>query len=103
EFESGVFVLLDDGPVETYSREQTARARIGQYFSAQFPVGRTLCVPANRPGGNRSIRAQFELAGEQRVHAAIIHDDHDQVNGLAANLKTDASAGRRQGGGSAPA
>ena len=46
----------------------------------------------DRAGSGGSIRAQLKVARQQRLHTALIHDDHYQIHGLAANLQSDASA-----------
>src|SRR2546427_5185669 len=48
-------------------------------------------MPADRPGGYAGVGAQFELAGEQVLHAILVHDQHDQINRLAADLQSEAS------------
>ena len=48
-------------------------------------------MPADRPGGYAGVGAQFELAGEQVLHAILVHDQHDQINSLAADLQSEAS------------
>jgi hypothetical protein len=60
-------------------------------------------VPTHGTGGYRRIGAKLELIGKQRLHAAIVHYHHHQVNGLPANLQTNASTGCGQGRRSAPA
>src|SRR5438128_5924433 len=49
-------------------------------------------MPADRPGGYAGVGAQFELAGEQVLHSFLVHDQHDQINRLAADLQAEASA-----------
>ena len=59
-------------------------------------------MPADRPGGYAGVGTQFELAGEQVLHAILVHDQHDQINSLAADLQSEASAFDGEERGSAP-
>src|SRR5437899_12919445 len=60
-------------------------------------------MPADWPGGYAGVRTQFELAGEQVLHAILVHDQHDQINSLAADLQSEASAFHSKECRSAPA
>src|SRR5437899_3515629 len=48
-------------------------------------------MPADRPGGYADVVTEFELAGEQVLYAILVHDQHDQINSLAADLQSEAS------------
>src|SRR5438046_9669396 len=48
-------------------------------------------MPADRPGVYAGVGTQFELAGEQVLNAILVHDQHDQINSLAADLQPEAS------------
>ena len=45
-----------------------------------------------RTGGRAGIGAQFEFAGKKVLHPFIIHNYHDQIDSLSANLQPKASA-----------
>src|SRR5208282_3903551 len=87
-----IFVLLDHRAVQADSREQATGARIGQHLGSHLPISVALGVTAYRPCRHRGVRAKSEFAREEMLHALLIHDQHDQVHGLAADLKTDAAA-----------
>src|SRR6202008_2090099 len=41
---------------------------------------------------HRGVCSQRELARQQMLHAIVIHDQHDQVDGLGADLKSEAAS-----------
>jgi hypothetical protein len=92
ELSGGVFVLLNHCTVKTNSCKQTASSRVCEDFSSKLPIGGSFGVAAYRPCGDRGVRAQLELVGKQRLHAAVIHYDHYQVNSLSADLQANAAA-----------
>src|ERR1700722_13455745 len=49
------------------------------------------------------VRAQGKLARQQVLHAILIHDQHDQVDGLPANLESEAAPADGEERGRAPA
>ena len=49
-------------------------------------------MTTNRARSHSSIGAQLELAAEQVLHSFLVHDQHDQINRLAADLQSEASA-----------
>src|ERR1700761_8036228 len=51
----------------------------------------------------RAFTRQFELAGKQMLQAAVVHDQHDEVDALNANLQSPASATDGNKCGRAPA
>src|SRR5207244_5604050 len=71
--------------------EPALRARVAQLLCPCLPIGVRRGMPADRPGGYAGVGAQFELAGEQVLHAILVHDQHDQINRLAADLQSEAS------------
>src|SRR5262245_57407287 len=46
----------------------------------------------DRPGRHRRIRTQRKLARQQMLHAVVVHDQHDEIHGLSANLESKAPA-----------
>src|SRR3954468_21991723 len=44
-----------------------------------------------RTGGDAAVGAELELAAQQVFHAIVVHDQHDQVHCLGANLQTEAA------------
>ena len=59
-------------------------------------------VAADWARSHGSVRAQLKFAGEQVAHTAFIHNQHDEVNRLAADLESDAAAGDGEKCGRAP-
>ena len=54
-------------------------------------------------GSGAGIAAEFELAGEQVIHAVLVHDKHDDIGGLASDLEAETAAANGEESGSAPA
>ena len=88
----GVVVGANGGTSERDSREEAARARIGQDFSAHSDVGFGGSIASNRASGGRRVSAKLHFALEDGMGSAIVHNEKDEVGGLAANLKSDAAA-----------
>src|ERR1700722_11307420 len=93
EFASAVFVLLHDGAVQADAGEHAAGTRVGQYLRAHLPIRAAFGVASNGTGRYRGVGAEFKFAGEQVLHAVVVHDEHDQINRLAADLKPDTASG----------
>src|ERR1700674_3507712 len=49
-------------------------------------------MATDRTGGNAGVGTKLELAGEKLVHAVILHDEHAQIDRLAADLQPEAPA-----------
>src|SRR6266568_4086519 len=49
-------------------------------------------MTAHWAGSHAGIGAEFKLAAEQVLHASLVHDQHDQINRLRANLQAKAAA-----------
>src|SRR4029077_9717664 len=79
EVAGAVFVLLDNGAGEFETGEETAGARVGQNLRPHFPIGISGGVAADGTGGGAGIGPEFELAGEQVIHAVLVHDEHDDI------------------------
>src|SRR5579862_9918485 len=92
ELTGAVFVLLDNRAVEDGSRKDAPGAGIAKNLRAQFPVSIGSSGAPYWAGGDAGITAELELARKQFAHAVLIHDQHDQIDGLAANLKAKTSA-----------
>src|SRR5581483_6643362 len=65
--------------------------RIAQHLRLELPVGIGSGMTAYGPGSDAGIRSQFELAVQEVMHAVLVHDQHDQVHGLAADLEAEAA------------
>jgi hypothetical protein len=91
QFAGAVVVLLHHRTVQRDAGKGAARARVGKDLGAHLPVGAALGVTAYRASGCGSVSAHFEFAGKQLRHAVLVHHEHHQIDGLAANLQTPAS------------
>src|SRR5260370_35469002 len=60
-------------------------------------------VASNGAGGGAGIGSEFELAGKQVIHAALIHDQHHEVGRLAADLQAETAGANGKESGRAPA
>src|SRR2546430_766205 len=60
-------------------------------------------MAAHWPCSYAGICTQLEFAGEQISHAILIHDQHNQVHRLSADLQSNAAALHGEECGSAPA
>src|SRR5271155_4676558 len=98
----GVVVRANGGTGQRNSREEAAGARIGEHLRAQGYVGIRRGVSPNGACGNRGVAAELYFACENGVGTAIIHDENDEVRGLAAYLKSDAGAFEGHHGRGAP-
>src|SRR5436190_15404149 len=85
-------VHLDDRAIEFEPGKDSASAGVAENLRAHLPVGVGGCMAADRAGGDAGIGAKLELAVEQVLHAALVHDQHDQVNGLSGNLESERPA-----------
>src|SRR6202022_666790 len=74
------------------SSEQSTSPGVAEHLRLQFPVGIGGGMAAHRPGGHTGIGSQFELAAEQVLHAIVVHDEHDQIHRLGADLQTETAA-----------
>src|SRR5205823_8500928 len=72
------------------------RPRVAENLGTQLPVSVSGCVAPNRAAGYAGVSAELEFAVEQVLHATLIHDQHDQINRLAANLEPEAAALNRE-------
>src|SRR5262249_39751547 len=69
----------------------------------QLPVGVGGSMPTDGTCSHTGVGAQLELAGKQVTHAILVHHQHDQINGLTADLQAKASTFQNKEGRGAPA
>src|SRR5580658_2118853 len=103
EFTGAVLVLLDDRASQFESGEEATGARVGQNLGPHLPIGIGGGVASDGTGGCAGISAEFELAGEQVIHAVLVHDQHDDVGRLAADLQAETTAADNEESRRAPA
>jgi len=60
-------------------------------------------MASHRPGGHTGVRTQLKFARQHIVHAVLVHDEHDKINGLRSDLETEAAARNGEERRSAPA
>src|ERR1700721_1616298 len=89
---SRIVVLFDDCAFEGESTEDALGAGVAEDFGIQLPVCAGYSLTAYGTGSDGAFATQLELAGEQMLHAAIVHDQHDEVDIFTADLKHPASA-----------
>ena len=53
-------------------------------------------MTTHRAGGDSCVSPEFELAAHQVLHAFVVHDQHDEVNRLSADLQAKATALNRE-------
>ena len=99
---SRVVILLDDCTLERQAGEYAFGPRISQDLGVQLPVGSRGRVTSNWAGCNRSFPREFELARKKMLQAAVVHDQHDQVNAFDTDLQTPTAATNRDKRGSTP-
>ena len=102
ELARGVLVLLDDGARQTDAREYAASARIRQNLRSHLPVRIRRRMATDGPRGHGCVRPQLELARQKFFGAVLVHDQHDQIDSLPADLEADASPAGEQKRGCAP-
>ena len=85
-------VHLNHGTVQADSGKDALAPRIGKNLRAQFQVCSCCSAPADRACRNRSIRSKFELVAKQAMQSVIIHKQHNEIGGRAANLVSHASS-----------
>src|SRR5260221_1529820 len=103
EIAGAVLVLLDDGAGEFESGEKATETEIGQTLRPQLPIGIGGGVASNGTGGGAGIGTELELTGKQVIHAALVHDQHDEVGRLATDLQAETAAADGKESGRAPA
>jgi hypothetical protein len=102
ELERALAIDLDERPVQLQSRKHATRPGIAQHLCAHLPVGIRCGMAAHRPRRHTCVSTQFELAAQQAGHALVIHDQHDEVDCLAADLQPEAAAFNGEERGIAP-
>src|SRR5580658_2439213 len=89
---TGVIIRANRGAFEGYSGKYSARARIAEDLGAHPGVGIRGSIASLWSGCNGSVAAQLNLAAEDGIHAAAIHDEKNQVRSFSADLEADAGA-----------
>src|SRR5581483_7075884 len=65
-------------------------AGIGE--DACLPGGIGRCRPSDWTGCRRHVCTQLEVTGQQVRHALVVHDEHQQIGALTADLRSPAYA-----------
>src|ERR1700679_2345354 len=98
----GVVIGTNGGTLERHAGEKTASPRVAEDFGTHGDIGFGGGGASDRTRGRRSISGQVHFAAENSVRASIIHDEKDEVGGLAAELQTKAPAFQGHHGWGAP-
>ena len=96
----GIVVLLEFGTVQRGSDEGAFGGGVGE--DSGFVSGVGGGGAANGTGGGGNVGAELDVSFKQVGHALIIHDEHDEVGALTADLRSPAHAGNGERCGSAP-
>src|SRR6185437_5476576 len=100
----GIFLVLSHaGAVKGDAGEDSFAARVAQQFGVHLPVGGCLAAASHRSGGGRGVGADFEFVLQQILKAALVNGDEDERCRLAANLKSERTAGHTNEDRPAPA
>ena len=97
-----VLVLLYYGPRKIDARKEPTRPGVGKnlVFHLNVRIGTGIPSDWSRRGGR--VSANFEVIGNQVLHASIAHEHHQEIGGLAAKLQAPAAASYIDRQGSAP-
>jgi hypothetical protein len=98
----GTIVGTDGGTGEGNAGEETAGARIRKYFGAHGDVGGGFCVASLGACSGGGIDTELDLAVDNGLGAAAIHNEKHEVRGLATDLEAKAAALERHHGWSTP-
>src|SRR6202165_4334173 len=82
--------------------KQTAGTRVAKDLGSHPSVGICGSITSFGACGNGSISAQLNLTAQDRLHAAVIHDQQDQVRRLATDLEADTATFQRVHGWGSP-
>lgn len=102
EFFVGVVVGAEGGAFEGDTGEQATGAGVGEDFGAHGGIGGGGGIAAFGSGGGGGIGSEFDFAGEDAFGAAGVHDEEDEIGGLASQLEAEASAFESDHGRGAP-
>ena len=98
----GIPVIVCDRPnpigglaIEGPMLERGYESFVGQ-FSMPMRHGMTVAELARLFNEHHSIGAELEVAGEQVLHTILVHDEHHQINRLAADLQTEAATANHE-------
>src|SRR5579863_2775793 len=92
----GIVVRTKCGTFERNACKEATRARIAEHFGAHVGIGVCCCVTSDGTRGYRSVAAQFYFAFEDGRRASFVHDQQDEISGLAADLESYAAAFQRE-------
>src|SRR5438552_841903 len=96
ELASAVFVLLNLRAAQFQAGKRTPCAGIAEHLGLQLPVRIRCSMAADRARGHTGVGTEFELAGEQILHAIVVHDQHDEIYRLPTNLQPKAATFDRE-------
>src|SRR5690348_11835836 len=89
--------------LQRYSGEDTIGAGVSEDLGTHRRIRVGFSRTSHRAGHYTGVAAHSELVAGELVHAALVHDQHDDVGFTGADLKADASAFNSNEGRRAPA
>ena len=98
----GAIVDAKCGAFEGDAGEESASARVGKNFSSHGDIGLCRGIAADRSSGGARIATELYFAGENALGTAVVHEQENEVGGIAAELETSAAAFKSHHCGSAP-
>src|ERR1700675_3336300 len=84
------------------AREEPAGARIGENLRAHGHIRARRRVPAYGAGCRGSVATNFYLARKNRIRAALVHHQQNEIRSLSADLEADAAGLQSHHGRRAP-
>src|SRR6266852_9715952 len=99
---AGLIVRTKRRTLEGNSSKHSAGTRVAEDLGSHPGISICGSIASFGASGNRSIRAQLNLAAQDRLHAAVIHDQQNQVRRLAADLEADTATFQRVHGWGSP-
>src|SRR5229473_233759 len=97
-----VVVRPKGGAFQRDSCKQASSSGVGQNFGPQGGIRGGFGVAALGASGGRSVCAEFDLTAENRLGAARVHNQEDEVGSLATKLEAHAATFEGHHGGCAP-
>src|SRR5262245_20891813 len=88
----GRLVLRDHGALQLQPAEKPPAARIRNDLGFEQDVCRHVRVAPDRPSRDAGPSADFEFVHQQAFNTRFVHDQQDQVYGLAADLQAEAAS-----------
>src|SRR5262249_11408702 len=96
-------VLLEPTSLQRDAGKQSAGSRIRKYLGVHGDVCVSRCGASNWAGRRRGIRSELHPVGHKGLDSLLIHEEHDDVDCLSADLQPKRSTTQSVERRSAPA